>query len=140
MRVKDFSILLVDDDIIDRELFVEALGKTLIRCSVEQASGGDEALDYLINTPKHPKIIVLDLNMPLKDGRETLKEIKAHKDLKYIPVMILSTSSSHFDVQQSYESGASLFMEKPHDFDKLTEMVNNLFSLAVNYVSFVAKQ
>lgn len=139
MNGKDFSILLVDDDVIDRELFVEAIAKTLIKCSIEQASGGEEAIAYLKNTPKHPNMIVLDLNMPLKDGRETLREIKAHKDLKYIPVMILSTSNSHFDVQQSYESGASLFMEKPHDFDKLTELVNSLFNLAVNYVSFVAK-
>ena len=132
----DLNILLVDDDSIDRELFIEALRQSQLNCSVSEASGGEEALSYLQSTQTLPNLVILDLNMPLKDGRETLRDIKSDKNFKHIPVVILSTSNSHFDVLQAYQSGASLFFEKPHDFEQLTEMLKTLVGLAQNYVSF----
>jgi CheY-like chemotaxis protein len=135
-KEKNLKILLVDDDALDRELFIEAMENTKADCSINEVGGGNEALEYL-NTSAAPNLIVLDLNMPLKDGRETLRDLKANKDFRHIPVVILSTSKSHFDILQSYESGASLFMEKPHDFDQLTEMLHHLVHLARKFVSFV---
>ena len=138
-RSKNLNILLVDDDAVDRELFREALLKTSIKCVLNEASGGEEAIRFLENQGGVPALIVLDLNMPLKDGRQTLKEIKASKDFKHIPVVVLSTSNSYFDVLQSYEAGASLFLEKPHDFNDLTDMLLHLLSLTGKYASFVKK-
>jgi CheY-like chemotaxis protein len=135
-KEKTLKILLVDDDALDRELFIEAMEKTTADCSINEVGGGNEALEYLQASAASPNLIVLDLNMPLKDGRETLKDLKANKNFQHIPVIILSTSKSHFDILQSYESGASLFMEKPHDFDQLTEMVHHLVHLSRKFVSF----
>ena len=110
---------------------------TSANCSVNEVGGGNEALEYLRTSAASPNLIVLDLNMPMKDGRETLKDLKASKDFKHIPVVILSTSKSHFDILQSYESGASLYMEKPHDFNQLKEMLHHLVQLTRKFVSFV---
>ena len=132
---KQLNILLVDDDSIDRELFMDAIAKVSTACSVSEAEGGNEALEFLKVAP-HPNLIILDLNMPLKDGRETLREIKSSRHFRHIPVVILSTSNSHIDVLEAYESGACLFMEKPHDFDQLTEMLSCLLCLVTKYVSF----
>ncbi len=136
-KEKNLKILLVDDDAVDRELFIEAMENTSANCSVNEVGGGNEALEYLRTSAASPNLIVLDLNMPMKDGRETLKDLKASKDFKHIPVVILSTSKSHFDILQSYESGASLYMEKPHDFDQLKEMLHHLVQLTRKFVSFV---
>lgn len=127
----------MDDDALDRELFIEAMEKTTSNCFINEVAGGNEALEYLKTSASSPNLIVLDLNMPRKDGRETLKDLKASKDFKHIPVVILSTSKSHFDILQSYESGASLYMEKPYDFDQLTEMLHHLVQLTKKFVSFV---
>jgi CheY-like chemotaxis protein len=137
-KEKNLKILLVDDDALDRELFIEAMEKTAADCSINEVGGGNEALEYLHASAASasPNLIVLDLNMPMKDGRETLKDLKANKNFKHIPVVILSTSKSHSDILQSYESGASLFMEKPHDFNQLTEMVHHLVHLTRKFVSF----
>jgi CheY-like chemotaxis protein len=135
---KYFTLLLIDDDAIDRELFREALSSIAIKCTISEASGGDEAIKMLEALPALPSLIVLDLNMPLKDGRETLKELKARNEFKHIPVVIFSTSNSQFDVRLSYQAGASLFIEKPHDFERLVDMLHHLFSLSGKYVSFVS--
>lgn len=133
---REVDILLVDDDAIDRELFIEAMNSSPLKCSIIEAAGGEEALKFLEETETPPQIILLDLNMPLKDGRETLKEIKANKKLKYIPIVVFSTSNANFDVRQAYELGASLFLEKPHDFKQLSEMITCLLCLIGKYASF----
>ena len=135
-QTKNLDILLVDDDSVDRELFIDALLTLSFKGSINEAEGGNEALRYLKAAPQ-TNLVILDLNMPLKDGRETLRELKADKKLRHIPVVVLSTSNSHIDVQESYESGACLFMEKPHDFDELKEMLRCLICLVSKYVSFV---
>jgi CheY-like chemotaxis protein len=133
---KTISILLADDDAVDRELFSEALKSTRVKYKLFEASGGEEVFTHLNTHADQPDMIILDLNMPVKDGRETLKELKANKNFKCIPVVILSTSNAHFDVLFSYDNGASLFLTKPHSFHDLVEMLDLLLSLSSKYISF----
>jgi len=133
---KTIEILLADDDAIDRELFSEALKSTRVKHKLIEVDAGDEVIAHLTNIVQKPDLIILDLNMPVKDGRETLRELKANSNFKYIPVIILSTSNSHFDVRYSYDHGASLFLTKPHSFHDLVEMLDVLLALSSKYVSF----
>lgn len=129
-------ILLADDDAVDRELFAEAMQQTKKSFILTEASNGEEVLNQLNNATSLPDIIILDLNMPVKDGRETLKEIKHIDKLKHIPVFVLSTSNAKFDITLAYEFGANLFMVKPHNFKSLTELLGCLITLLEKYVSF----
>jgi CheY-like chemotaxis protein len=133
---KIIQILLADDDAVDRELFSEALKSTQVKCKLDEVPGGEEVFAHLNSSIEKPDLIILDLNMPVKDGRETLRELKANKNFKCIPVIILSTSNSHFDIRHSYDYGASLFLTKPHSFQDLVEMLRHLLSLSSKYVSF----
>lgn len=128
--------MLADDDAVDRELFSEALKSTRVKYKLDEVPGGEEVFTHLNANSQKPDLIILDLNMPVKDGRETLRELKANKSFKYIPVIILSTSNSHFDVRYSYDYGASLFLTKPHSFHDLVEMLDTLLTLSSKYVSF----
>jgi CheY-like chemotaxis protein len=129
------EILLVDDDILDRDLFVEAIKLTGKSYKVTQAENGEEALQYLQHTSILPHLIILDLNMPIKDGRATLKELKAHTRFKSIPVCIMSTSNAQFDVSNAYENGTNLFLVKPMEFKLLIEMLSSLLTLFDKYVT-----
>jgi CheY-like chemotaxis protein len=131
------EILLADDDAVDRELFAEALKSTRVKYRLNEVEGGEEVFTHLNRSPHKPDLIILDLNMPVKDGRETLRELKANKNFQLIPVIIMSTSNSHFDIHYSYENGASLFLTKPHSFHDLVEMLDNLLTLGSKYISFV---
>lgn len=133
---RPIHLLLADDDAVDRELFSEALKSTRVKFKLDEVPGGEEVFTHLNNHHDKPDLIILDLNMPVKDGRETLKELKADKNFKYIPVIILSTSNSHFDIRYSYDYGASLFLTKPHSFPDMVEMLNHLLILGSKYVSF----
>lgn len=132
-------VLLVDDDLTDRELFLDAINLAGKRYSVTEASNGQEAIDYLTTGDKLPDLIILDLNMPVKDGRETLKEIKQHDIYKSIPVCIMSTSSANFDIVNAYDAGANLFLVKPFDFKELIEMLSSLLTLFSKYVTLANK-
>ena len=132
-------ILLVDDDAIDRELFIDAIHLAGKKYTVAEAFNGKAAMEYLNTTDLLPGLIILDLNMPVKDGRETLAEIKNHETYKSIPVCIMSTSSAHFDVLNAYNEGASLFLVKPLDFKELIEMLSSLLTLFGKYVTLVNK-
>jgi CheY-like chemotaxis protein len=129
------DILLIDDDILDRELFVDAINLVGKGYNIIEAGNGQEALDYLTSAHRLPQLIILDLNMPVKDGRSTLKELKINKQFKSIPVCIMSTSSAAFDVSNSYENGANLFLVKPMDFKLLIEMLSSLLTLFNKYVT-----
>ena len=94
---------------------------------------GSEVFDFLLGLGKHttgpnrlPNLILLDLNMPKKNGKQELQEIKALPDYHHIPVVIFTTSKSPEDVRQLYKMGASSFISKPSSFDKLSEVVRNL--------------
>ena len=124
-------ILLVDDDPGDVRLTMEALreSKLYIECNV--ASDGIEAMDFLHRDGEHvsaqrPDLILLDLNMPRKDGREVLAEIKADPELERIPVVMLTTSQADGDVLMAYNLGVNCYITKPVDFDQLAKVVRAL--------------
>lgn len=130
-----FEILLVDDDSADRELFIDAIDLVGKHYTVFEAAEGEAALQFLHASRRLPDLVILDLNMPVKDGRETLREIRQHPVYKRIPICIMSTSSAHFDVLNAYESGANLFLVKPDDFKELIEMLGSLLTLFKKYVT-----
>jgi CheY-like chemotaxis protein len=129
------EILLVDDDALDRELFIEAINLVGDDYKVTEAANGEDALKFLHSTSRLPDLIILDLNMPIMDGRTTLHELKSHPKLKLLPVCIMSTSSAQFDIRNAYEGGVNLFLVKPLDFKHLIEMLTSLLTLFQKYVS-----
>ena len=120
------SILLADDDEEDLQMTVDALRESRLSNDVRMVRDGEELMDYLFrrgsyadgNAPT-PGLILLDLNMPRKDGREALAEIKADPDLRQIPVVVLTTSQADEDIIRSYDIGANSFITKPVGFDSL---------------------
>ena len=132
---KELFILLADDDPVDRELFIEGMNESGVRFHVAEVENGDELLHHLATTTLLPDFIILDLNMPVKDGRETLKELKSSETFRRIPVFVLSTSSARFDVELACNSGANLFLVKPHGYKEIVEMLQNLFTLFSKYVA-----
>lgn len=127
-------ILMADDDSDDRDMSAEALREARLVNELHFVEDGEELMDYLRQTgdysdPKtapRPGIILLDLNMPRKDGREALEEIKADPDLRSIPVVVLTTSRTEEDIYRSYDLGVSGYIAKPVTFSGLVEVMRNL--------------
>lgn len=124
------TILLADDDEDDRELTRDALQDARLANEMRFVVDGQDLMDYLRREGRYadpavdaplPGIILLDLNMPKKDGREALAEIKADKRLRKIPVVVLTTSKDEEDVLRTYDLGASSFVTKPVTFAGLVE-------------------
>lgn len=124
------TILMADDDEEDRDLARDALQGTRLGERMDFVIDGQDLIDYLRHdgpyteaaTPR-PSIILLDLNMPRKDGREALAELKADESLRRIPVVILTTSGDDVDVQNAYALGASSYITKPVTHGKLVEVM-----------------
>ncbi|MCW3040233.1 MAG: response regulator [Solirubrobacterales bacterium] len=125
-------ILLADDDEDDRELTRDALEQSRLRGALNDVVDGQDLMDYLrhegpwagrADQAPRPGIILLDLNMPRKDGREALAEIKADPALRQIPVVVLTTSKDEQDVFRSYDLGVSGFVTKPVTFDGLVDVL-----------------
>lgn len=126
---KLIHILMVEDSPTDAELAKEALQEGKLRNKLSVAEDGVQAMDFLLNCVKNgdcPDLILLDLNMPKKDGRQVLTEIKEHALLKHIPVVVLTTSSDESDILKSYQLQASAYVTKPVDFNKFASMVQEL--------------
>ena len=127
------TILMADDDEDDRSLTREALQEGRLVNDLRFVEDGEDLLDYLrrngkyagSNTPR-PGLILLDLNMPKKDGRDTLKEIKNDPDLRQIPVVILTTSKADEDIYRSYDLGVNSYIVKPVTFDALVDVLQTL--------------
>ena len=124
------TVLMADDDPDDRMLLQDAWQENKVRNPLRFVGDGVELMDYLHRRGKYeatdaprPGLILLDLNMPKKDGREALQEIKADADLRRIPVVVLTTSSAEEDVLRSYNLGVSGFVTKPVSFDGLVHVV-----------------
>jgi CheY-like chemotaxis protein len=127
-----FTILLADDDEEDRELARDALQDSRLANEMKFVVDGQDLLDYLrregrwadpsVDAPR-PGIILLDLNMPRKDGREALAEIKADDSLRRIPVVVLTTSKDEADVLSTYDLGVSSFITKPVTFGGLVDVM-----------------
>jgi CheY-like chemotaxis protein len=125
----NFLIFLADDDEDDRLIFHEAI--TEINKSVEVVEAGDgvKLLEKLSNTEKLPDLIFLDLNMPVKNGKDVLRSIKADKRLCNIPVVIYSTSTNPSDIEETYSSGASLYLEKPYSMSGMMMSLEKILSI-----------
>ncbi|HEY9732188.1 MAG TPA: response regulator [Drouetiella sp.] len=140
MNTKAIRILMAEDSPTDAELARQAFknGKLLNELAIVE--DGVEALAYVRKEGKYkdvstPDVILLDLNMPKKDGREVLAELKADVRLRRIPVVILTTSEDEEDVLKSYELQASCYVTKPIDFDKFLEVAKRIKEFFFNVVT-----
>ena len=128
------SIVLADDDPDDRKLTQDAFCENRLANEFHTVEDGEELMDYLLRRDKYtslqgdplPGLILLDLNMPRKDGREALKEIKAHPDLRRIPIVVLTTSKAEEDILRSYDLGVNSYVTKPVTFKSLVELIKVL--------------
>ena len=127
-------ILMADDDEDDILLTQKALEKGKLLNTLYSVQDGEELLDYLLHRGAYtdseqaprPGIILLDLNMPKKDGREALREIKSHPDLQDIPIVVFTTSKAEEDIYRSYRLGVNSFITKPVTFDSLIDVMQAL--------------
>ncbi|MDQ3047360.1 MAG: response regulator [Bacteroidota bacterium] len=129
---KPLNVLLADDDEEDRELFIEALAEVAPQVKVTYVENGELLMEILKTEENLPNIIFLDLNMPHKNGTECLHEIRSQENLKNIPVIIYSTSSSRIDIEKTFKNGATLYITKPSSFKELTKITKKVFSINWN--------
>lgn len=125
------QILIVDDDADDREIIRDAFVSATDTHEYVFLENGDKLVEFLElhKEAPQPSLILLDLNMPGKDGRETLRDIKADKRFQNIPAVVFTTSSSHRDKNMAYELGANCFISKPDTFNKLVELAGCMSKL-----------
>ena len=145
MLDKLLEILLVEDNKGDVGLIKEFFNDSKIRTNLHIAEDGDEALHFLWHDGKflgspHPDIILLDLNLPKKDGREVLKDIKESNNLKNIPVIILTTSSTEKDIFRAYDLHANAYLVKPIDLDEFMKVIKSIEDFWLNAVTFPPKK
>ena len=132
-EVRPIEILLVEDSPSDAEFTVEALKEAKVRNHLNLAEDGVQAMEFLrrqgryANAPR-PDLIMLDLNLPRKDGREVLAELKADDHLKMIPVVVLTTSRAEEDVLRAYQLHANCYITKPVDFQQFLNVVRSIES------------
>jgi CheY-like chemotaxis protein len=131
MMVRPIELLLVEDSEPDVRLTIEALHEAKVKNRLWVVEDGVEAMDFLRRQGRHadaprPDLILLDLNLPRKDGRLVLKEIKADESLKRIPVVVLTTSKSEEDVLRAYDLHANCYIAKPVDFNRFMEVVKSV--------------
>ncbi len=133
-RRQTVTILMADDDEDDCLLAREALVESRLANDLHIVRDGEELMDYLYQRGKYadwgsaprPGLILLDLNMPKKDGREALREIKSDPLLRQIPIIVLTTSKAEQDIYRSYELGANSFISKPVTFASLVEVMKTV--------------
>jgi CheY-like chemotaxis protein len=139
---KGIVILLAEDDADDRLLVREALSEGRVLNELRCVEDGEELIDYLHRRGRYadpessprPGLVLLDLNMPRKDGREALREIKADPDLKRIPVVVMTTSKAEEDIVRSYDLGANSYITKPVTFERLVELMKVLGRYWIEFV------
>jgi CheY-like chemotaxis protein len=133
------EVLLVEDDPGDVLMTREAFAQHKVRNTLHVVSDGVEALSFLRQEGKYadaprPDLVLLDLNLPRKDGREVLAEIKADPQLRRTPVVVLTTSEAEEDVLRSYDLHANAYVAKPVDFDRFIDVVRRIDSFFVTVV------
>lgn len=128
------TILVADDDEDDRNSIRKAWAKSRVANNLRFVEDGEELIEYLQRKGKYndpassprPALILLDLNMPRKDGREALREIKATPELRHIPIVVLTTTQADQDIRRSYDLGANSVISKPVTFEALVEVLQVL--------------
>ncbi len=140
VAVKTAEILLVEDNPADVRLTMEAMRESKMANRVTAVGDGEEALEYLQRRGQYaeaarPDLILLDLNLPRKDGREVLQEIKAIDELRRIPVVVLTTSKAEEDICRTYDLHANCYITKPMDLDKFIEVVRQIEDFWLTIVS-----
>lgn len=138
------SLLLVEDNPDDVYLMRKALDKSGLGNSLHVAEDGEEALDFLhqrgrFTAAPRPDLVLLDLNLPGKDGRQVLAEAKQDNGLKDIPIVILTTSESEEDIRASYKAHANSFVTKPMDFRRFSDLVSSLTEYWFSLVKLPSK-
>lgn len=139
------EILLVEDNPGDIDLTLEALEEARVRNTVAVVEDGVEALRYLrregeYGDVRRPDLVLLDLNLPKKDGREVLEEIKADPSLRRIPVVVLTTSDSEKDVLDSYERHAAAYIVKPVNFEQFADVVRSIEGFWLTVVQYAPEE
>ena len=142
--VKQVEILLVEDNEGDVGLIEEVFEEAKIRNNLHVAEDGEEAMLFLrkegqfLDVPR-PDMILLDLNLPQKDGREVLEEIKTDDNLKRIPVVVLTTSKAEEDILKSYDLHANSYITKPVDFDQFLKVIRSIEDFWLDVVRLPSK-
>jgi CheY-like chemotaxis protein len=137
--VHTIEVLLVEDDPGDVLLTKDAFADNKVKNNLHVVSDGEEAVAYLRRQEPHgdavrPDLVLLDLNLPRKDGREVLKDIKADPELRSIPVVVLTTSEADEDILNSYDLHANAYVTKPVDFDSFIRIVRQIDDFFVSVV------
>jgi two-component system, chemotaxis family, response regulator Rcp1 len=143
-RIAPLEILLVEDNPGDVRLTREALKDGKVWTSLHVVENGQEALDFLYRRGKYsevprPDLILLDLNLPKKDGREVLETIKTDNTLHLIPVVILTTSQAEEDLLKAYNLNANCYITKPVDFDQFIRIVRTIEEFWLTVVTLPPK-
>jgi len=143
--VRPVDILLVEDNPADVRLTREALREGKVRNNLHVMQDGQEALDFLFQNGKYaqaprPDIILLDLNLPKKDGREVLAEIKSSPQLRAIPVTILTISKAEEDILKTYEHHANCYIIKPIDMDQFLRVMRSVEDFWLEIVKLPPKR
>ncbi len=133
-KSKPITVVIADDDPEDRMLMEDAFEESRLANTLVFVEDGEELLDYLLrrngfadpSVSPRPGLILLDLNMPRKDGREALEEIKADPNLRQIPIVVMTTSKAEEDIVRSYDLGVNSFITKPVSFEGLVDVVKML--------------
>jgi chemotaxis family two-component system response regulator Rcp1 len=129
--IGNFEVLLVEDNAADVRLIKEGMTAVKSKCRLSVVSDGEEALEFLRRKGRHanaprPTLMLLDLNLPRKDGLEVLQEMKADPLLKRIPVMVLTSSSSVRDVNSAYDLGANSYLKKAGALDEIYDLMSSI--------------
>ena len=138
------EILLVEDNPGDARLTIEAMREAKVRNRMHVVEDGVEAMEFLrrqgrFGDAPRPDLILLDLNLPRKDGREVLAEVKTDPDLKRIPVVVLTTSRAEEDVLRAYDLHANCYVTKPVDFEQFMRVVREIDEFWVKVVTLPRK-
>lgn len=134
MPSRSVTVLMADDDQEDRMLAYDALKESGLEDRIRFVCDGEELIDYLLRRGQYadpaksprPNLILLDLNMPRKDGREALHEIRKHDELKQIPIVVFTTSTAEEDIWKTYDLGVSSYVSKPRTFTGLVQLMKAL--------------
>jgi CheY-like chemotaxis protein len=144
MKIRPVQILLVEDSPTDVELTREALQDAKIANELHHVEDGEQAMAFLRGEEPYadclrPDVVVLDLNLPRKDGREVLADIKGDPELRSIPVIVLTTSGAGDDVQHAYSNYVNAYIRKPIDFNEFTQTVRSFEQFWLSIVTLPSR-